>query len=285
MAHFEDRAAGRQTFPASTSITDVNGDMVAIFGPDQRIDPKPTGRTQSVRPSSRRGMIIATFLGVAGLMLAAGVVGGKSVLNAASSGASATSGVYKAANFPLPNSRQEAALASRVQRSPVLALKSEPEKGAPTPAIAPIQPVTASATTASARQSAGSGLADAGLQPVPDVVPRRSAIFVQSAASADVARPAAVEDRRAKSTPPIVGRPSCSLNGCVDPRLPSDEQEVASAYQEATIAGVRSRTLRDYRAEWVRARGLASKRPAEAARIYGMIKSALRLLAADPTID
>ena len=282
MAHFEDRAADRQTSAASRSITHVKDDMVAIFGSDQRIDPKPTGRPQSVRPSSRRGMVIAASLGGAGLMLAAGVVGGKSVLNAASSGTSKTSGLYKAANFPLPNPRQEAAVASPVQRGPVVALKPEPEKGAPTPAVAPIHPVTASGTTASTRQGALTDLADAGLQRTPDVAPRRIAILAQSA---DVSRPAATEDKRAKSTPPLVSRPSCSTNGCVDPRLPADEQEVATAYQEATIAGVRPKTLREYRAEWLRARGLASKRPAEAARVYRMIKSDLRLLAADPTID
>ena len=75
------------------------------------------------------------------------------------------------------------------------------------------------------------------------------------------------------------------MSECLESRLRAGERGVARAYDTAMTAGVWARTLREYRAEWIRARGLAMRKPQEAIRIYGMIGSDLRLLAADPTLD
>ena len=287
MAHFDDRPAGRQTFAALTDLTDVKGDMVSIFGSDQQREQTSTDQVEAVPPRRRRNTAIdVSLLGAAGLMLAAGVFAGNSVLNPVASGMSKSDDLYSAAEFRPSGRRQEAVVAPRGLPAPAAAAAPGPETGASPATVAPVLPHSEPPVHAPASRAAIADVADTETKRVAVVAPRRVPIPVSTTASVDASRAAAAEDRRPPSNPSPVGRSNCStLEECADPLLRSDDQDVADAYQQATVAGVRPKTLREYRAEWIRARRLSSRRPAEAAKIYQMIGSDLRLLAADPAIE
>jgi len=284
MVQREDHSSASPMSKLSPSMMGVKDDMVAIFGSDQRSDEQAMIRAQPAQSRTRRKVIIAA-LTVCGLasMLAAGVVGGKSVLHADARRAAEASGLYKVPKVP-SSPRQSVGTDSGVQLMSNIAVPAEVEPGQSTARpVASVQPTTPASPPRSVADANPAGrVTQRGANQVTmrDEVP-------QAVALGPEARPPVEGDtERAQSVPASLDRPSCSTRAdCFAPLLRSREQEVAAAYEQAAIAGVRPKTLREYRSEWSRARRLIATRPAEAARVYGMVAADLRLLAADPTTD
>lgn len=273
--------------------------MVAIFGPDQRADATPLrDRTVPARTNGRRRVIVAalSLCGVA-TMLTAGVVGGTRVFDAVPQGERSRGDLARDDRRPSRTPPQPVAVAGADRPAPVpvsdppmeTAAAPVPETALPAAPVAPPADMVVASTD-------GSRYADVADAPATrtDVVVRRGA---EAVAPQRVAVLPAGGPRNADRMPRAdEGRPAvafastrrtgcATVRECLQPQLRAGEQGVAAAYQRATIAGVRAKTLREYRDEWIRARGLAVKRPQEAIRIYGMIGSDLRLLASDPTIE
>jgi hypothetical protein len=288
MAQSEDLAPDWQTFDSPAGVRGVRDDMVAIFGPDQRADLKPLlNRAEPVRSSGSRRMVLAavTICGVA-TMLTAGVVGGMRVLNTPHNGSPESSGVYKVAEFSPGSPTEAAAAESLAQPNPVPVSSLKDGQVAATPSLTS---ATASASVSPAATTpivVEPSSAEAAVRRSSGAPAERADVVAPAELPARLDRTVGAVGARALITPDFVPGPSCSsAYECLEPQLRSTEQGVAAAYERATIAGVRPKTLRDYRAEWIRARSLATKRPQEAIRLYGMIGSDLRLLAVDPTID
>lgn len=295
MAHSDYPASDGRAPQGVPNISSVKDDMVAIFGPDQRADaPSPLARVVPAKPKGNRAPIYAA-LSVCGVatMLVAGVVGGQNVVN----GAPMPS---KSARMMHATSRDAVA----PSKPPVLASLSSPRAlagaeltaGSPALSTAPAPAPAPSVVSPPTRSNRATPEA----LPVEAPVPRRASVrdanvrdgrddrtaAVISVAVARRAPTAAVDDRRSQPALAVAPQPECStISECLESRLRAGERGVARAYDTAMTAGVRARTLREYRAEWIRARGLAMRKPQEAIRIYGMIGSDLRLLAADPTLD
>ncbi|MBY9064394.1 hypothetical protein K7957_15765 [Sphingomonas yunnanensis] len=261
--------------PERIAGRDVAEDMAALFGSGVRPAPATPPRPLPAR-SARRGRSLA--LGAAGLAVAvtAGVLAGTSAVGPAVSRPAAAAPSRAAVARAMPDaapSRAPVALPPTALADLPAALPSPAEiartaehapiddRAAPLPALATPAPVAPRYTA----------------PPRPVAAPRFAA--APRLPSAPTARPVAVRA--------VSGNGEGCLDDpyCAGERLYDADGEVASAYAEATQAGVSARLLRDYRGEWLRARRVGRNRPREALRVYGMVAADLRMLATDPGED
>lgn len=273
MAKLEFCTAHPQIDQANAGVHRVSDDMVAIFGADQRdVRNGLTDRMLRLRTKKRRTLTLAT-LSACGIvvMLTTGVIAG--------------TGIFKAAvpGMPVPaTSAQVAKLSNRprleYQASPV---RIQPASVAYTNVVAEQVDVSKAASKPKGRSS-------------PNVVAVRRGVGEQAAPGDQVFTPAlkaVVQTARAdypRAGQALEGaaRPGCATaDECLQSEARDGDKRVMASYEMASAAGVRPATLRDYRDEWLRARGLVARRPQEALRVYGMIESDLRLLAADPSAE
>lgn len=242
----------------------VANDMAAIFGDGVRSSASPRRASPIRRSGNRRGLIVAMIAGTLATTVAVGVVGGNRAIDVPAA--------------PPIVSRP----GDREPRATVRPALNRQPKVAASPAVEPI-PAPAAVVAAAPDLPAEK----AGAAKVSSSSARAEAIVVTSLPAATAAAipsrsPAAVEERAARE-PAINQHATCNDNSdaCLSRRIDTAERQLAMAYEEAVAVGVRSRVLRDYRSEWVRARDAAIERPAYALRLYGMITADLNTFADD----
>lgn len=275
MTHSDNQVSDMRMHQPGSGIDSVKDDMAAIFGSKQRADAKPplSRAMPAKRKVSRTPLYAALSVCGVATMLVAGVVGGQSVLIVAPAKSERSGPMPAVKQAPAIPSTSMAAV-SPTQSRPVMSAGFPAQLDVSTPSL-PSIPTTEAAFPLKAPTSNVSIVrTNRGTGPVPAVLAQH---LDQTAASSG--------DRLKQASAPVLRADCLTVSDCLEFQLRAGENGVARAYETATIAGVRPKTLREYQAEWIRARAVAIKQPQEAIRIYGMIRSDLRLLAADPTLD
>ena len=277
MAQLEYLAREPQEQAAGTNIQGVRDDILAIFGPDQRLDQPIRKRAKPVtRKASQRLIIAALSVGGSVTAIALGVFGGWSVFQS-SSGAPAEQQRYAALQSAKVSTRTSAKSNSALD-------ETQPDPVVASDLIA--APSNATSSLSAALPGPASSAREVALKPQLKASAARGHTVAPIVTSVKIDRPVEADDHREAIPSYGLQKPSClTVGDCIQEQLRDGERDVAVAYERATLAGVRSRTLSEYRDEWIRARRLAQRRPQEAGRIYAMIASDLGLLAADPTIE
>lgn len=256
---------------AASRAQSVRDDIFAIFGGDQRTQTSTASTRVKPSKAKRRGKLSLAVLSLSGvaIMAAAGVLAGTNAIEPAAPKKDVVS--TKIAKVTIPPHSEALLPPAAVQ--PVQLQASDVavtgiDQSTPALEAAPTRPKGEVTLHSQSKQTAA---------------PRTSNIKVV----ADKIEPTDDNgDNPVVIDSETAGRVSCrTAEECLQSRIRRDDQRVASSYEMAAAAGVRSSLLRDYGDEWIGARGLAKKRPQEAIRIYGMIDSDLRLLAADPTVQ
>ena len=255
----------------------VAQDMEMIFGalPRQAVPVVPRPEPE-VRSRSRNWARLAA-MGLLSVTAAAGVITGNSVT----------------ATPAAPPSASEPTIASLATRPPVtaaapaLASSSVPAATAPgerTPTITP-------ASAGGARTFVAAPLQPQTQTQTQTRQAYRPPVTTQQAAEPSVApappapAPAAYREPQA----PAAAAPTrivvdCDRDpqACFAARLEWADRRTGEAFETAAAAGVRPKTLREYRSEWNRARGKADDRPGDALRIMAMITHDLKQLTTHP---
>jgi len=271
MAHRNVSTPTPEPDQAASRSQSVRDDIFAIFGGDQRVDTSKLLSRAHPLTAKRRGKLSLLALSLCGVgaMLTVGILAGTDVIKPAElkkDGAPA-----RAAQVTAPTPAE----------STVLATPSRPvQVDASRYASAP----TGDRVLALERgQTHLNGEPTRHPEQGPPAAPEKPG---SDLVSDHVRRVDQKDDDRLVIASETSGQVACSTaEECLRSRVRYGDQRVAASFEMAAAAGVRSSILRDYRDEWVRARGLAIKRPQEAVRVYGMIDSDLRLLAADPTVE
>ncbi|MBB4153220.1 hypothetical protein GGQ80_001108 [Sphingomonas jinjuensis] len=243
-------------FDSTVLARHVADDLSSIFGEDRRLretidDLAPV--KAAVAPSASRKPLMALIgVGALAVMVTGGLIAG----NEATGGTPAPAYRTQIAT-PAPTPVQPVvALAAATPPAPAETMAAEPFAGAEREAPA------APSRLVRARDVGG------------DV--RRPEVALPAPA-----RPFDATDEALVPTVVVPARRlTCDDRGdCPDTPLLAADRQVADAYNDAIGAGVRNRDLRDYRAEWIRARTRAAGDPQGALRIYGMVAADLTTLA------
>ena len=162
------------------------------------------------------------------------------------------------------------------------------------PPIVPV-PMTSEAAVSSAPPLPVSG-AEIATKPLIRTIPVLAKPFDAQKPSKQPAASKRVRDVRLETPQPIVDQPVTLVapratvdcversGRCYGARIAAAEQTLAAAYQRALSAGVRPKTLREYRPETERARRSAITDPEQALQLYGLITSDFEALAREPTM-
>lgn len=245
-------------FDSATIARHVADDLGSIFGADRRPDEPPIAGSSAIAAepvrASRKPLVALIGVGALAVMVAGGLVAGNE----------ATGGT------PAPTERTRIASPAPVPAQPVVALTAAaPPAPIEATAAAPVATVDREAPVARPRVMPERFVGNEDRQPL-DLLPVPARPFYPAA---DETEPTVVVPAR---------RVSCEERGdCPDTALLAADRQVANAYNDAISAGVRNRDLRDYRAEWIRARSRAAGDPQGALRIYGMVAADLNTLAQD----
>jgi hypothetical protein len=255
------------TFPSSVPVDrfdsadiarHVADDLGSIFGADRRADESlvDAPATIAVEPphASRKPLMALIGVGALAIMVAGGLVVG----NEATGGTPAPrERVRVASPAPVP-AQPVVALTAATPPAPMAEMAAEP--------VATVEPLAPVARPTLTRERV---VPDAERRPL-DLLPAPARPFYPAV---DETEPTVVVPAR---------RVTCEERGdCPDTALLAADRQVASAYDDAIGAGVRNRDLRDYRAEWIRARSRSAGDPQGALRIYGMVAADLHTLAQD----
>jgi hypothetical protein len=255
----------------------VASDMESIFGPALRPMTVVVPRPEPEVLSRSRSWARLAAVGLLSVTAAAGVMTGKSV----TATPAARPVAAEPARAPAPPAASIAA-APHIETSSA-AVTEVPDDAAPTVTsppedakrvlvAAPSQPPLATAyrPRVAAAQAIVSAVAPAA--PTPATAP------------APASAPVAYREPPAPAPTRIMVDCDRDPDACFAARLEWADRRTGEAFGNAAAAGVQPGILREYRAEWNRARGKADDRPGDALRIMAMITHDLKQLTNDPNM-
>lgn len=243
----------------------VAQDMESIFGAQLRPMAPVVPRPEPEVLSRSRNWARLAAVGLLSVTAVAGVLAGKSV-TASPAARSVSTAPARAPSIP-----PAASVAAPAVAQPAAIPASEPRPQVAAEMAAPAMDTTRIIVAAPA-------------QPAPAPRPRYvAAPDGEPAVAPGPPAPAPVTYREPPAPAPTRIVVDCDRDpqACFAARLEWADRRTGEAFEDAAAAGVRPKTLREYRSEWNRARGEADSRPGEALRILAMITHDLKQLTND----